>query len=77
MVTVHALAGDWSIFRPNGAAFANESWAENMDLSPLAARGGQSHFRGRYVGFESDARRAAKIGTVPCERLQKLFGKPY
>ncbi len=35
--------GDWSIFRPSGVAPANESLAENMGLSPLAARGGQSH----------------------------------
>jgi phosphomannomutase len=29
------MSGDWSIFRPNGVALANQSLAENMDLSPL------------------------------------------
>ena len=36
-----------------------------MDLSPSAAQGGQSHFRGGNTDDAGDAFAAAKIGTVP------------
>ena len=58
-VSVHGLAGDWSIFRQK-THFADEPLAENMDLS---------HFRGGQVNSPGNVPRAAKIGTVPCERL--------
>lgn len=47
------------------ASLANTREAENMDLSPSAAPGGQSHFRGEKPSEENDALSAAKIGTVP------------
>jgi hypothetical protein len=34
--------------------------------SPVAARGGQSHFRGENACWRGNVFRAAKIGTVPC-----------
>ena len=37
-----------------------------------AAPGGQSHFRGGQVNSSGNVPHAAKIGTVPCERLQAL-----
>ena len=36
----------------------------------LAAQGGQSHFRGGQTISQDNVLRAAKIGTVPCERLR-------
>ena len=37
-----------------------------------AAPGGQSHFRGGQVNLPGSVPRAAKIGTVPCERLPSV-----
>jgi type II secretion system protein D len=41
-------------------------------IQPGAFRGGQSHFRGENICFESDVHRAAKIGTVPYERRSRF-----
>ncbi len=38
-------------------------------------QGGQSHFRGESVGLEDGAHGAAKIGTVPSDRVDSL--RPY
>ena len=54
------------------SCLAKKASDENMDLSPFAAQGGQSHFRGENVDLFCDVRSAAKIGTVPWERLRKL-----
>ena len=56
------------------ALFARKMWAEKWTCPlwhPLAMRGGQSHFRGEIASSRDKAQCAAKIGTVPCERLQQ------
>ena len=42
-----------------------------------AAQGGQSHFRGEDAYGKGNAVRAAKIGTVPCERLRSTASAAY
>ncbi len=44
---------------------------------PPAAPGGQSHFRGSKANPRGYVPRAAKIGTVPCERLRYCFGSSF
>ncbi len=46
-----------------------DHWPKTWACPFPAAQGGQSHFRGGQAVFRGDAPRAAKIGTVPCERL--------
>jgi hypothetical protein len=56
------------------ACFSDKRLAENMDLSPSRGQGGQSHFRGGQANSRRNVLLAAKIGTVPCERLH--LGNP-
>jgi protein O-mannosyl-transferase len=50
------------------STLASPLGVEDMDLSPSAARGGQSHFRG-YTSIERRASVAAEIGTFPWRLL--------
>ena len=61
-------AGDWLIFRLTGCSSAYTPKAEKC-ACPLSGRRGQSHFRGCYACFQGCPMTAAKIGTVPRERL--------
>ena len=61
-VTVHGLAGDWSIFRREDL-FCEKTSAENMDLSPSSSRGGQSHFRGKHADWRRNV----------LSRLKRMF----
>ncbi len=67
-VTVHRPAGDWSIFRPMGAAFPGERCPKNGPV-PLPAEGDSPIFAANIALSLRDALSAAKIGTVPGERL--------
>ncbi len=75
----------WGLTSGTGPFFGREAHLadnrppENTDLSPSAAQGGQSHFRGGSDGRQDDAARAAEIGTVPWPvallRVVVLLGK--
>ena len=67
------LVGDWSIFRRKDVFWRTNRLAENMDLSPSrGARGTVPFSRRSSVFCMVTPTRAAKIGTVPCERLHPL-----
>ena len=55
MVTVHGAAGDCPVFRPKAQPF-EYGLTENTGLSPSAAEGGQSHFRGEDARFLTQCR---------------------
>ena len=44
---------------------------DNVLLGVVIVYRGQSHFRGDNAGWRRNIHGAAKIGTVPCERLRK------
>ena len=50
-VSVHAPAGDWSIFRPNRVVLASQLLTENMDLSPSVAPRGTVPFSRRHSQY--------------------------
>ena len=47
------------------SCFAKRMPAENMELSPSAARGGQSHFRGEKAGLQATSLTPQKLGQSP------------
>ena len=63
-------AGDWSIFRRE-RPFGAHARSRKHGPAPSAAQRGQSHFRGDIPDISGDEPRAAKIGTVPSERLTR------
>ena len=70
VVTVHGAAGDCPVFWPKAQPF-EYGLTENTGLSPSAAEGGQSHFRGedaRYFDAMSTAPR--KLGQSPVNGYQ-------
>ena len=58
------LDGDWSIFRQE-IVFGAKTSAENMDLSPFAVQGGQSHFRGENINSLVTSFPPRKSGQSP------------
>ena len=60
----------------DGAPKSPQHWQSQCHPA-WAAQGGQSHFRGEDAYGKGNAVRAAKIGTVPCERLRSTASAAY
>ena len=69
-VSVRGPVGDWSIFRREIVFGENNVGRKHGPVPFTRRKGDQSHFRGDNAGWRRNIHGAAKIGTVPCERLR-------
>ena len=70
-VTVHGAAGDCPVFRPKAQPFEH-GLTENTGLSPSAAEGGQSHFRG-YGVQDAATKLRQTISDFPPSRHREVL----
>ena len=74
-VTVHGPAGDWSIFRPKDS-FYEKNESRKHGPVPLPAEGDSPIFAAKDGSPTTKTFSAAKIGTVPRERLPGQVALP-